>query len=478
MLRNSLHRGVWGRRPKRPQCRFYVTGKIPDYHSKVNFFVFSVDREAAMRKMSLAMSVRCGHRSVLQALGDALPFQSNHIRTKPLLMQAVYLPMWLIHAEIEAKIWQPMAPDGEIQQQSVLCIQQAQRSCMPGIAHDPLSRISFSLQRSNWISFCIPASELHDQPLEEDIIYMEFQRSPLDIVDAVRSFSREQANMGKDTRFHPGTVKEIFFSANPVLMPLWLAQYETVLKQRITVILEAYHDNGRIIVVDTDKPAKPVLTEKKTSVLKLITKFLRRQLPYNRHVYSAEERTDFAHVETLSFVEPEYPPGRVMTEWINEHLSQGLLVNDTVLGRHGDGIPASDWEDPRIRPLVLEDTMRNDLYMEIDCYRRAVEAVLQARKPGYTSKMHGYVAIPNFSRVDNITPRMREITSMYRRVAASNRELREIVPTESLRARLKEAERWMTEWRPDWWEERESGVANPIGNPKSGRGSTARTPRS
>ncbi|KZT00481.1 uncharacterized protein LAESUDRAFT_732272 [Laetiporus sulphureus 93-53] len=75
-----------------------------------------------------------------------------------------------------------------------------------------LSRISFSFERSNWIAFCIPTSELHNQPLEEDIIYMEFQRTPgpLDIMDAVRSFSREQANMGKDVRFHPSTAKEIF----------------------------------------------------------------------------------------------------------------------------------------------------------------------------------------------------------------------------------------------------------------------------
>ncbi len=131
--------------------------------------------------------------------------------------------------------------------------------------------------------------------------------------------------------------------------------------------------------MDTGKSTKPALTEEKPSVLKMITKFLRRQLPYNRQVYSAEERTDFAHVVTFSFVETKYSPGRVISEWINEHMSNGLLVNDTLLSRHGDGIPASEWEDPRIRPLVLEDTLRNDLYMEIDCYRRAVEALLQVR---------------------------------------------------------------------------------------------------
>lgn len=148
-------------------------------------------------------------------------------------------------------------------------------------------------------------------------------------------------------------------------------------------VLLMLHLQGRITIVDADKP-KPVSSEEKGSVLRNIIKLLLRQLPHNRHVYSAEERTDFAHIATLSSGRAKYPTGAVISKWINEHMSQGLLINNTLLGGGEDGIPASEWEDPRVRPLSIEDTLRNDLYMEIDIYRRAVQALIQVRHASWS----------------------------------------------------------------------------------------------
>ncbi|EPQ54081.1 hypothetical protein GLOTRDRAFT_139481 [Gloeophyllum trabeum ATCC 11539] len=238
---------------KVPRCCRHYSDAAPAYHPKVRVYPFRVSPDDAVRDMSIAAALPViGHyfSSLVARWFPALGFEP----IKPALLQPLYVPGWMIDAEVTGNAWVTYGEDTT--QRTITA--HAANSYLPGFSTEPLARIClndpklYSLEPVPW------SPELETQYGVKPLC-LPFTLSPLGLLDAIRRLSYRDATIHDHFRFDPSSVRANLLAAYPILIPVYLGRYDYDLgteKISITVILEASHQQGRVIAEN----ALPVLS--------------------------------------------------------------------------------------------------------------------------------------------------------------------------------------------------------------------------
>ncbi|KAJ7158791.1 hypothetical protein C8R46DRAFT_400900 [Mycena filopes] len=247
MLRVSQ---TWTRANAVHQCRRGPFRRGVAYSSKVRAFPFKVSPEEANTELSK------------HALLPRTFFAIFSPPLKPTKLVPVYFPAWLVDAEIEAKVTLSNASESLEGYATAFFI----NSYLPGYLLDDLSITSF-LTKSLTPDTTVPFSAELETQFDTAINCLPFRTSPFSVLNSAQSLSVEQCRVTEDLRIHPETIHTHLIGAYPVLIPLYLAQYEGeasgVLPKHVTAILQAHCDKGPILwgkrneLLDIDLPFLP-----------------------------------------------------------------------------------------------------------------------------------------------------------------------------------------------------------------------------
>ncbi|KAF8896369.1 hypothetical protein BD779DRAFT_1495535 [Infundibulicybe gibba] len=350
--------------------RYYSSANYPLKASEVRVlspFPFALSAEEAIIQMAPIASVVYMFKNIVGSLGARY------------LPGFVYFPAWVVDAEVQASV-SVTSDREEVNQRTVVV--QFQNSYV-------LSMVSLwpnDLQGAEAVPF---TKELETQyGTEVSCLPYTISPSPL------------QAIVNDKIRFTPSSFTPNMLAAYPVLIPLYLAQYEHSIpgldnRHSITAIMEAYSSKGRI------------LTEKIGAEFGAA---LRDQLPVARG-----EPAPFARLTGLSIV----PEGH------------GLDSGSPGTAQKLSGTGIIDFDDPRIRELVPDEAHTNRAWMAVSKERDALRAVVDAM----TFAQEGDIEIIHHQ--------------------ASSAHPQDLVKsaTDSLRTRADELTKTREETKPAWWKE-------------------------
>ncbi|CAL1716729.1 unnamed protein product [Somion occarium] len=344
------------------RCNSSISGKVA-YPSKVRAYPFAVSLDETINYMGINASLYCGGRNIASSLAARFLPGFGFKPIQPARTIAVYLPTWIIDAELDAKVWSRLRTQEEAQQHTVTAW--FQDSMMPGFVFDPLSRISLkspSLQKYTTVPF---SSELERQ-YEQDILCLPFTISPFSLPSLARSTSFKNAVISDDLRFDPTSVKEQMTAAYPILIPAYLLQYETQVDDEhqvdLTVIVEAYREKGNYVHNNVFKIWASAMSDIPAS----LTQFLRviDDVDFMSRGPDAFPLMRVAEVRAVHGL-----PGRRAREL--QHWIDGLFLKEGAMptyqdhwkDENPDGIV--DWDDLRIRECVPEEVNAVRSYMDL-----------------------------------------------------------------------------------------------------------------
>ncbi|KZT00811.1 uncharacterized protein LAESUDRAFT_764264 [Laetiporus sulphureus 93-53] len=385
----------------------------------------------------------------------------------PLRVKAVYLPIWMIDMTLEATAWVYASPDGELGKHSITVTQVDQLSCIPGFDHDPLSKLSFA-SRELGGAWHLPATATNIKEQGQNILCLPFTRTPLHFMDAIRSLHPDKTTLYEEVRFDPASVKENLFAVFPLLLPVYLAEYESREGQPLTVVLEGWHKKaslitiaslaiaavhaGRIIVENTDRYLVPSW---------LGPRFLQRQwrrLPHNKGVYLLMERQDYMYPIAHSAAKLDFRMLDALPEWTNQLISRWLKRKGKSEGAANLDASSALWDDLRIRPATLEERLRNEMFLLVDLYMVAVKRKINTIKEKNISapdiRFPFEISVIDEHDYDEEDIDVPGAMKMKAQLFARTIELRfKSWTVEELEKRLEEANRWREQWMPRWWRE-------------------------
>ncbi|CDO78182.1 hypothetical protein BN946_scf184797.g8 [Trametes cinnabarina] len=223
--------------------------------SRRPFFPFAISREKAIAHLSFKTAVFTGQKLITTWLRHLFP-SLNVDALRPIRAVPVYLPSWVIDAEVEATAWVKKQESDDHFLKDAVQVAFA-HSDMPGFVYSPLSNLSFmtpmALNADKLMA--VPWSEDLRRHDGHDVLCLPFSVTPFHVPDVVRSLSMADANIANTLRFEPGSFKDTFLAAYPVLIPGYLAQYELdpdihghQPDMTISSFIEAHIPDGRAVI--------------------------------------------------------------------------------------------------------------------------------------------------------------------------------------------------------------------------------------
>ncbi|KAJ6513264.1 hypothetical protein C8R45DRAFT_963041 [Mycena sanguinolenta] len=193
---------------------------LTSYSPKVRAFPFKVSPSEAIAQLSLAGVKLSSTRS------DS---------PQPRRIVPVYFPAWFIDGEIEAKVTLLSVKDD--------MTVYFHNSYLPGYTGlDKLSCISL-LSDSLALTEAVPFTEELATRGDTQVTCLPFKTTPFAALDAANSLSFDQCRVNEVLSLDPSSITAKLICAYPVLIPLYLAQSA----DNKTVVLEAHHEEGRIL---------------------------------------------------------------------------------------------------------------------------------------------------------------------------------------------------------------------------------------
>ncbi|KAH9922277.1 hypothetical protein B0H21DRAFT_175553 [Amylocystis lapponica] len=306
---------------------------------------FAFSEEQAILRLSIAASFRSFGNGAFRSL-CATYFPSLGFKPiRPVQIQALYLPAWIIDAEVQADGWLSGDTDGAQTSSPAKTTVTAslQESYMPGFAFDPLSRFAFSPGQADVPRF-VPWSESLLHQHGSDIQCLPFTHSPFALVDAARSLSFQQATVSSKVRFDPPTVTSNFFAAYPILIPVYLMRYEAEFllpdKYSFAGIVEAYNPQWR--------RSRSILEE------------AQYQFFISSFGDSQEENFEqhFARIRHLTARPGFFRDGETeLAAWLDAAAARKDALGMYHAAHFGDA--GVDWDDMRVRPYTAEERKAN-----------------------------------------------------------------------------------------------------------------------
>ncbi|KAI0671762.1 hypothetical protein C8Q78DRAFT_1069353 [Trametes maxima] len=216
------------------------------YSNKVRVFPFAISKEKAIAELSWNTSLFTGEKLFGTWLRHLLP-DLDIEALRPIRVTPVYLPTWIIDAELEATVWSKKQESDDHFLKDLAQVQFR-------FVYVPLS--SMSLMTPQLIDAqAVPWSEELRRYDGDNVLCLPYSLTPFRLPDVARSLSMTDANVSNLLRFEPSTVKETMMAAYPVLIPTYLAQYkvEALIHGKpqdatVSAFLEAAVPNGRAVV--------------------------------------------------------------------------------------------------------------------------------------------------------------------------------------------------------------------------------------
>lgn len=280
----------------------------------------------------------------------------------------MYYPAWLIDCDMRAKV-RITGHDDQASTQLVSRFSFAD-TFMPGFNLDPLSRISF---KDDYLRFCqsIPFSAelMHQQGM--DVICPPFTHTPFSLGSMARSLSLQQARITEHLRFDPTTVTTKFMAAFPLLIPVYLLQYEAGWPERgktyqFYAFADAHTSIPRFIVQNiTDV----LLSFRGWSPRPGLNKFV-ENMPAFDSLGRDSDQIYFSHCSGLSHgVDTQFTSK--INQWIDLAASQkGSMEKYEKLWREENttidgGRPAVNFDDLRVRVYNEEERLSIRNYSQL-----------------------------------------------------------------------------------------------------------------
>jgi len=202
-----------------------------------------------------------------------------------------------------------------------------------------------------------------------EISCLPYTIHPFAALDIAQAVSDRDITISGVPRLSPSSIEPQLFAAYPVLIPLYLAQYEVLVPgkpQNITFFLEAFEPHGRIRVEQLDfviEEMRKFLPQRVMNTLKETDVLCVRGSP------SRFFRVSGFHV----------PDGRGAAEaiayWLDDAVSN--LGARTALVKRSTPFPS---DDPRIRPLLFEERKINQRWMTIGSEIESTRRILSSMK--------------------------------------------------------------------------------------------------
>ncbi|KIM39862.1 hypothetical protein M413DRAFT_446786 [Hebeloma cylindrosporum] len=344
--------------------------------------------EYAQRQMAKWAAVICdglNGAAALSALATFFPFVDYKLPTR---FSAAYFPAWVINAEVEV--------DATVRGSERTSTVIFKNSYIPG-SHVPTLSAAPLWSRSFDNSEPTPFDESLLKQHGQEIQCIPFTTSPFSLWNVADSLPDGSVNISEKLSFAPSSLQTNLFSAYPVLIPLYVAQYEPEdpesSNQALTLFIQAHGNEGCIMTARTTNT-----TELLDEVLRQI-KFGTMELEQNEEVLLLGEADSRVQLEAVD-LKPFRGADKLITQWLETPLrsyshiealaSMGKLEND---------------DDPRIREMTEEARDELDkifkLTKEIVMLERVVETISH-RKPGeviisLTKGEHGFPKIGNAS---------------------------------------------------------------------------------
>ncbi|CCM00092.1 uncharacterized protein FIBRA_02119 [Fibroporia radiculosa] len=369
---------------------------------------------------------------------------------RPERIQAVYLPAWLIDAVIDAEWWWQDGAEGD-QTTRRTATSFFKQSYMPGFIHEPLSRISL-----NSLTFepseTIPFSEDLRTQRGSEVLCLPFELTPLHLIAATKSLSYQQATVSERLRFDPPTARTPLFAAYPVLIPVYIAQYETVNldfvpdisreDRMFTVVIEAHRTNGRIVAENRDKKLVRRLIASDPSPSKFLMNCF-DMIPDDEFWCSDDIDPDFIR----HFVHAGIPLGAkkkdytIVERWIDNAASTKGALKNYRSQFFGDTV-AIDWEDPRIVEYSKDEVEANRGWMQLTSTTKMLADILKtlsgnldaSRRHDVIQPLHGNIPGSGDDAVKNLTKPTQTLEAMQEQLNILDKQKQETKP------------KWMKEW--------------------------------
>ncbi|KAF9450360.1 hypothetical protein P691DRAFT_701491 [Macrolepiota fuliginosa MF-IS2] len=226
--------------PLATHCRFYSAQSTSPYPFRnLRAFPFNLSPYDAQRYISPFASV-IRHEGMLASIGARIFPALGFEPLKPARFTPVYFPGWFLDAEVKGEV----SIKGDDRQATA----QIHNAYIPGsdyqvISSAPIAPDDPHLRET--IRFSEDLLRQHDL----DVACIPYNISPFSIINIAHHLSYSEAKIAPDFRFSPSSIQPTLFAAYPVLIPLYLAQYEyetdTGTKYH-TFIVEAYGPDGNV----------------------------------------------------------------------------------------------------------------------------------------------------------------------------------------------------------------------------------------
>ncbi|KAJ3551264.1 hypothetical protein NM688_g4802 [Phlebia brevispora] len=286
---------------------------------------------------------------------------------QPTRIAAAYLPGWIVDADVGVKIWS-MRGEEESKRQGVIA--RFKNSYMPGFAYDPLSQLSIKDRndRSDVPFNTVPWSPDLQRQHGLDIACLPYTMTPFSLVDAARSLSYSDAGI-TDIRFDPTSVESIFCAAYPVLVPVYILQYDASpfqdMAENVNVMIHASELHGARGAVENMLLKVPGIEVDDDSLWSMFKCDL---LHIDRHAMFAFPVATFANLQRLLVLPKNSRRDNLIEFWINllgsrTHAFEKYQAFEQEQRVKAAGSSEIDWNDLRIRQYIEEEVQAVSTYM-------------------------------------------------------------------------------------------------------------------
>ncbi|KZT22355.1 hypothetical protein NEOLEDRAFT_1138020 [Neolentinus lepideus HHB14362 ss-1] len=337
--------------------------------------------------MSVAAGIPLLGRFISSLLARWLPGMGFE-PIRPVQLQPLYLPGWLVDAEIVATGW---ITTGEEESEQYGVIARMSNSYMPGHSLEPISRICLNDPRLYELENVPWSSELETQYGLQPLC-LPYTMSPLGLLDLLRTLPYRDGYVNETFRFEPRSVQANLFAAYPILIPVYLARYQYKFGDAtfsLTVLHEAHHQDGRVISENTVAILGKSISERGVDPWILGKKLLNPAfLVWNG------SSVPFSNIEFLSVASPRHEPRDQLwlvngiNEWAN-------TLADTPesfkrLAQHKE-LQKIGMDDLRVRVYTDEEVLANRSWMATGLKLLKLQNILHTMKDADLNRSGSYV---------------------------------------------------------------------------------------
>ncbi|KAF9532606.1 hypothetical protein CPB83DRAFT_629750 [Crepidotus variabilis] len=425
---------------RRTQIRTLATERPYQNLQKLKALPFHCNPEDAQKRMSKFLLPLISDDSALYSIFSSFVLDKM---VRPVQFSAAYFPVWVLNAEIEVDL----THEGVRRRGSILF----QNSCIPGSHLAPLCSSPFWSPSIEELVCVAPEENL--MPFDESLLHQQgedvhcipYSTSPFALLDKVKNLTWEDNTVDKHLTFSPSSLEVKILSASPILLPIYLAKYETEPEENVKQTLTAWMSAHKFATpnVMTENLNGKIHEERLEALVFTMSK-IHNSFNGDGEVYTFDSY-DQTTVSPIGFPGQKRLPNAIKN-WLHDLLSR--TSNIATLAS-----PLKDDGDPRIRAADIEESVQLDMY-----FKNEIDIALAKRI------------------LDDITNPKTGTNLKVIHIGLDGREEfggEGFSPEQPLQKRLEILEKRRENLTPSWWSDWQKSQSNPVPNSESAEGAKA-----